>query len=789
MKYIINKILITFLLIIFTQNIYNQTNTISGYVTDENTGETIIGATVVLKGTLNGTITDLNGFFTLSKIPEGLNTLNISHLSYITKEIQIDVDQKKSVLDVIKLSPDLKKISEVAIVEIKPDEIGDKQVEISQLEITPKAIKSIPTARNDIFKAIKYLPGIGDGETFSPLYSARGGDPSENLVMLDGVVMYNPYHYVTTSGIFNVQTVKKIDILVGGFGAEYGGRNSSILYITTKDGNLNEIHGEIEPSTTHTKAFIEFPVNEKSSITAAGRYYYDLPGMFFLGGRSWFYDLNLSYTNRINNKNRLTLKLFSSLDRVNQDINTMFSYFSNTFDDIDVYDDMDIDMKNNWGAHAITGILKTIISPKIYLRTQVYGSFHSSDNFSGMKFRFPVEEEGILVQMDYNTSFKAKIKDLSAKSTLNINLTNNNTVKLGIEYNDYYFKNSAIINDIDKGENIRSPNLISTFIEDKIMIGRLIIRPGVRATNYNYYGNWLLEPRFNSSFNVTNNFKINAAWGQFNQHIISMNTQEYEVNQMLDYYYPLKDRKPLQSIQYLIGFEKNISYHSNVSVNFYYKEMPTTYMFDLNEDAVERFSFSDILLKGTGESYGAEILWKGNWKKFSGWLSYGYAKSYRSYNEIMDGKKFLFDYDRTHSFKTIVNYKITENIDYNTSLLVLTGLPRTIERTQQSFYYYDPISNQYGFYFFGISETKNNARLPFHLGLDFGIKKEIRNGFGYDLMNYFNFKESYLNITVSNVFFFRRNVIWYFGLPTMNKYLPVGINFFPSFSVGYTLKF
>ncbi len=770
-------------------NIYSQNNTISGYIIDENTGETIIGATVLLKGTLNGTISDINGFFTLSKIPDGKINIKISHISYNTQDLNLDIHQKNTILNSIKLSPDLKSINEVAIVEIKPDEIGDKQVEISQLEITPKAIQSIPTARNDIFKAIKYLPGIGDGETFSPLYSARGGDPSENMVMLDGVVMYNPYHYVTASGIFNVQTVKKIDILVGGFGAEYGGRNSSILYITTKDGNLNETHGEIEPSTTHTKAFIEFPINDKSSITAAARYYYDLPGTFIFGSRSWFYDVNLSYTNRLNNKNRLTLKMFSSLDRINQNPNAFFSYFSGTFEDIDVYDDMEIDMINNWGAHAITAILKTIISPKIYLRTQVYGSFHSSDNYSAMKFRFPIEEDGMLIKMDYNTSFKSKIHDLSAKTTLNYNVTNNNTIKLGLEYNDYYFRNSAIINDIDKGKTVRAPNLISAFMEDKITFGRLIIRPGLRAANYNYYGDWLIEPRINGTFNVTNNLKINAAWGQFNQYIISMNTQEYEVNQMLDYYYPLKNKKPLQSTHYMLGFEKNISYHSNVSVDFYYKDMTTTYMFDLNENEIERFSFSDILLTGTGESYGAEILWKGNWKKLSGWVSYGYAKSTRSYPEIMDGKKFLFDYDRTHSLKTIVNYKITDKIDYNTSLLILTGLPRTIERTQQSYFYYEPATNQYGFYFFGINETKNNARLPFYLGLDFGIKKEIRSGFGYDLMNYFNFKESYLNVTVSNVLFIRRNVIWYFPISTWDKYLPFGINFLPSFSVGYTLKF
>ena len=199
-------------LILFCFNTLAQNKTVSGYVVDADNRETIIGATVVVKGSTKGVSTDINGFFQLSGLKTGEYTLVFSHLSYQGIEKKIKIENEGLLLNEIELQPLVTTLNEISVIGIKPDRVGDKEIETSQIELTLKAIESIPTARNDVFKAIKYLPGVEATEPFSPLYSVRGGDPGENKVILDGVTIYNPYHFAISSGIFNVQTIKNIDL-------------------------------------------------------------------------------------------------------------------------------------------------------------------------------------------------------------------------------------------------------------------------------------------------------------------------------------------------------------------------------------------------------------------------------------------------------------------------------------------------------------------------------------------------------------------------------------------------
>ncbi len=782
------KKLYIFLFLLFISAIgYSQSYTVSGYVTDSKTGETLIGVTVVLKSTQQGITTDGNGYFRMSSIKPGEYTLQFSYVGYKKVEKTVRVINKSILLNETALEQEVIELKDVIITAARPDTVGDKEIETSQIKLSSHTILNIPSANGDIFKAVKYLPGIEATDLNSPLYTARGGDPSGNLVLLDGVAIYNPYHFASSDGIFNIQSIKNIDLLVGGFGSEFGGRNSSILYITTKDGNRNSLHGEFEPTTTNSKVFAEFPVGKRGSMMVAGRYFYDIPSYFINSCKSYFYDFNISYTDRLNERNRITIKLFNSKDDMTFLPDRLLAYIDNSFN-MDIYNDTHMKLNNSWSNKAATAILKTVISPSVFLKTQVYGSFHSADNFSSMDLTIKPDSTSQEVKLYYNTNFRSKINDLCAKSVLNIKSDSINTIKIGAEFNSYYFSNGAQINDIDKGDNTRSPLLFAGFIEDKIKLGNVIIRPGIRASLYSYNSNWQYEPRVNLGANLPFDIKFKAAWGIYYQNIISMNTQEYEINQFLDYYYPLKNHKPTKSIHYILGFEKPVFKNSSLSLDMYYIDMPVTYTFNLNQSELEARTFSDKLQQGTGKSYGIEVMFKANFEKFSGWISYSISKSSRSYPYIMNGKSFLFDFDRKHSFKAIVNYKIAPRLTYNFSLIALSGLPKTIETTLQSYYYYDPTTGSIGSYPFGISPTKNNARLPAVIELDMGIIKKIRNGFGAELVDFLRADESYFTLTISNLLFLRRNVIWYF--PTGgNKYIPIGFNYFPTVTAGYIIKF
>lgn len=784
-------ILIIFIIFCSITFVNAQKFGVSGYIVDQENRETIIGANILIKGSLKGVSTDINGYFYLPGLEQGDYILEIRHISYKNVEKNVSIQGQSLVLGEIALKPLINTLDEISVIGIRPDEVGDKEIETSQLQLTPKAIESIPTARNDIFKAIKYLPGIEGTEAFSPLYSVRGGDPGENKVIMDGMTIYNPYHFATSAGTFNVQTIKNIDIFVGGFGAEYGGSNSSILHITTKDGDKNELHGELYPSLMQTKALLEFPAGKNASIMVGGRYFYDMQSAFIFYDNSFFYDFNFSYTNRINNKNWLGIKLFSSQDKTTYDFSTFYGLLGNSFD-TDIYDNLDLGLDNKWQNIATTVYLKKILTPSIYLNAQVYYTSHQSKNDSYMDMVFDTEdEEGVTydIKLDYNTHFTSLIQDITAKTDINFKIGMHNALKAGFEQNYYLFENGAAINDIDKGLEKREPQKSAAFIENKFKIAGFIIRPGLRITNYSLNSEYFIEPRINLSLNLSRSITLKMASGIYYQHIISMNTMEYEVNQFLDYYYPLGNVDPSKSIQYIVGIEQKLFENQlTLKTDFYYKDIENTYTFDLISSEAESYTFSDKIQAGNGRAYGMESMLKGSIDKWSGWVSYTLSYADRSFPHIMDGKRYPYEYNRIHSLNTLLNYQINPRLSYSTTLVLMTGQPRTLESFYQNHYYYDPQNGKLDYFPIYGASAKNNARLPMVIEWDIGLKKRLRNGFGAELQEWLKADESYVNVTFGNLLFFRRNVSWYF--PTGGeKYIPIGFNYIPYINAGYILKF
>lgn len=767
-----------------------QKATLSGVVTDAETGETLVSANIILKtDNFKGTVSDVNGFFSLPGIDNQTFNVEFSFVGYKSIVKTIDFSSQKNQFIEVALSPSDIELGQINVIETGTDRLGDRDIEISQHTLTTKAIRSIPTARNDVFKAIKYLPGIEATEPFSPLVSVRGSDPGENLIMLDGVTIYNPYHSLSSASIFNMQTVKHVDLLVGGFGAEYGGRNASVINIATKDGNNSGIHGEVNPSTAESKVFLEFPVGEKSTMMVAGRFNYDIAGNFLLYSNNYFSDLNLSFTHRFDAKNSLTLKFFASRDNTDMDFNSFYKYFGNSFDMPmedgismkDIFNDMSIKYINKWKNTIGTAIWKSVLGPRLYLRAQVYASMHGAENFSELSMQ--VED----LIFDTSSRFKSKVHDYSGKFSLNYKPLMWNEIKVGAEYNNYFFYNASEVNRFDIGAAQKTPHLISYFVEDKLSIGKLSIRPGLRITQFNG-GKIMYEPRFNAVCNFDGALKLEAAWGRYNQHIISMNTQEIELNQFLDYYYPLDNGLPSKSEHFIVGIEKVINKNNTLLLDLYYKDISRTYTFDLLLDRYEAFALSDKIIAGSGKSYGLELMWKGNFGKLSGWGSYSLSKSTRSFPNIMDGEEFDYDYDRRHSIKAVMNYQATKRISYSGSFIAQSGVPKSIENTMQMYYIYEPLTGSMVYSPQYVVNKKNASRLPWLIYLDLGLQKKVVSGFGKNISDFFGADESFLVVNVSNVLFFRRNVLYYIPF-TDGIRIPMGDNYLPTVSAGYTIKF
>ncbi len=778
MKYLVFVILLMGVFPTFAQK-YK----LSGIITDKISGETLVGATVFLKGDVQkGTTTDANGFFSFSGLSTEVLNVEFSFIGYLTIYKIINIKSPNNSFLEIQLEQSDVLIDQVNVVESGYEKMGDVDIEISQYNLTPKNIQIIPTARNDVFKAIRYMPGVEPTEPLSPLVSVRGSDPGENLIMLDGVTIYNPYHFMSSSGIFNMQTVKNVEMMVGGFGAEFGGRNSSVINISTKDGDKSGVHGEVHPTTSETKLFLEFPVGEKSTMMIAGRINYDLLGNFLFYSNNYFYDMNLSFTHRINSRNWLTVKYFGSKDKTNMDFNYIYKYMGNSIGMEEYFNDMSLKWINRWNNNIVTAHWKSVLTSNLFLKAQIYGSLHYADNFSEMVMN--VED----MVFDTSTRFKSKVNDWCAKFTLDYSPFFWSNIKAGAEYNFYFFENGSEINSVDNGIAEKSPQLLSFFLEDKLTFGNFQIRPGLRGSRFDGK-NLRFEPRINANLYLEGGFKLQAAWGKYIQHIVSMNTQEFEFNQFLDYYYPLNGKEPSISYHYIFGAEKKINKNNTVSVDIYYKDIARTYSFDLMQDQYYAFQLSDKIVEGKGRSYGIELLWNGSFNNLSGWASYTLSRSTRSFPHFMDGKEYDYDYDRRHSIKFVLNYQANKRISYSGSFIAQSGVPRSIENTLQMFYMYEPLTGTMIYSPQYTNNIKNGVRMPWLIYLDFGLRKEIVSGFGRDLADFFNADESYLTVNIYNALFFRRNVLYFIPAGGINTMIPVGDNYFPIISAGYTIKF
>lgn len=784
------RVIITIALIVSCTQLWAQKNTLSGIVYDAQTGETLIGTSIVVKGSITvGTATDLNGFFSLPGIEENSGSIVVSFIGYTLKEIRFDFNEKKDAFIEVKLVPLLVEIDQVSIVALSNDLGIDREVETSQHRLSPKAMSIIPTARNDVFRAIKFLPGVEATEPLSPLVSVRGSDPAENLIMLDGVTIYNPYHFISSSGIFNMQTVKNVDLLVGGFGAEYGGRNSSVIHISTKDGTKDGIHGEVHPSTVESRVFVEFPVNNKTTMMVAGRLNYDIIGNFIMQSDNYFYDANVSLTHRVNSRNRIDVKYFGSKDHTSMNINTLYKYIGNSMQRwltdtlmAEVFNDLNFIWENQWRNNIGTVIWKSVITPKLFFRVQSYMSLHNANNFSQMKMKFDD------IVFNTSTRLKSQVSDYTVKASLNYKPFYWNEITLGGEYSKYLFSNGSEINGIKGATATEKPQLLSLFAEDKLKWGNLVVRPGVRLSNFERRG-YEIEPRVNMTYTVNNGLKFKAAFGKYYQYIISMNTQELEFNQFLDYYYPLINREPSTSYHFIIGAEKRINKNHQLSADIYFKNIARTYTFDLMQSQFEAFAFSEKIFEGWGESYGMELLWKGQFSSVSGWLSYSLSRSIRSFPNIMDGAVYLYDYDRLHNIKGVISYQATDRISYSADFIFQSGKPGSVENSLQMFFMHEPITGETYYSPQYTIDQKNSSRMPWIMSISLGLEKRVVKGFGKDIADFFNADESYFVLSVQNILFLRRNVNYYFPIQGFDKYFPMGFDYLPVVNAGYTIKF
>jgi hypothetical protein len=767
-----------YLLLILVLTLGLQAASISGYVVDEKTGEAIIGVNVIVENTNCGAATDLKGFFLIHKIPSGKWTLRFSHISYTEMQQTVTLQDRALFIGTVRLIPRALETKAIEVIGER-GKLIEKDLDIASFQVEPLILFETPQLNKDVFQILKLSPSVSISDPLSPQLHVRGSDPGENLIQLDGITIYNPQHFLGSQAIFNPYSIKDIEMLVGGFDAEYGGRNSSILNITTREGHQSEVHGEFWPSTSGLSGAIEFPVKKQATAMISGRILTDLTMRVLMGSPNVMADFNGSYLQKLG-KTQLRLTTFYARDYLDYSLDNLLIYFPNDF-----YESFREAFVTNTDNRAIGLQTHTLLTPNLLLETRLYHSGASASNRSEVDFVFSDTVSHLDRVIKYRTEIHNSIRDYTAKANLSLFTFWKQTFKLGWEQNYLTFYN-RVGSLLDSNSSRQATHLQAFYLQDKIELGRWTIKLGGRTTRLLPSTRWYFEPRLALAWHLGLT-TLKAAWGHYQQHLTTLDSRNREFIQFLDYYYSLDGHPPVESVHYILGIEGFLTEKLEYSVTGYYKDLRRLYR--LEYDAARNSDdLNDVLEAGKGTAYGLEFLVRGSLGQLSGWVSYTYSHGTRSYPTLQDGQEYYYDGDQPHNLKLLLMYKLTKAITASTTFQFSSGYPRTWPVGRYNQYFYDPVENSVGGFPRDLTPAKNNVRYPPRIVWDVGWKKQLREGFGYHLAEYLGLKEAIMSMTIRNILFLYRNPYYYFYFPDYGYY-GFGLEYFPSINFGYTLRF
>ncbi len=667
-----------------------QRITVNGYVKDAASKEILIDAIVANLADHSGTVTNQYGYFSIPVKTKDTIALLFSFAGYqsVVKKIASKTDIQIEVLLVSGTA-----LQGVTISAARNDD-NVKKPQMGVIDVPVSAIRELPAllGERDILKIIQLLPGVQQGAEGTAGFYVRGGNIDQNLIQLDEATLYNPNHLFGLVSTFNVNALNSVKLIKGGFPAQYGGRLSSILAVSMRDGSKTKYQGEAGIGLLAANLTLEGPIQkEKSSFIISGRQSYINLLLQPLTSNSTsyaFYDLNAKVNYELGNKDHFFLSAFRGNDNASYTGANSLNYAV------------------NFGNSAALLRWNHIYQNGLFSNTSlIYNDYHLQLGTS---------------QSNYYEVLYTGVTDVNAKTAFTASLNNNHTIRFGADYVYHTLFPGTFSAKIPKKGNLlninkdsierRFSNEIALYANDDYQAtDKLSLSYGVRAPFFAASGKtyFFIEPRLTLQYLINTQTSVKASFTQMNQfvHLIANNTASLPADIWLSSNALIK---PQSSTQYAIGLFKNFMDNDmEASAEVYYKSMQNQVLFKEGTVLSLTTNLDAQLTFGKGKSYGIELFVKKRFGRLTGWASYTLSRTDQQFAELNFGKAFPASFDRTHNLALVASYQLSKHWTLSADFVLTSGKPYTLPAGK--IIAYDGGSLYDGYYY--DYTNRNNSRL------------------------------------------------------------------------------
>ncbi len=698
--------------------------TISGFVREQGSRESLIGVNVYIPGSTTGTSTNQYGFYSLTLPESDSVTLAFSFVGYqavvrmlsLRKNNELNVDLTAGTL-----------LEAVEVLGDAPERVSES-VQMSAVEIPIAQIKKVPAllGEKDVLKVLQLMPGVQKGSEGSSGLYVRGGGPDQNLIILDDALVYNASHLFGFFSLFNGDALKSVELTKGGFPARFGGRLSSVLEMTMKEGNKEKLHGEAGIGLIASRLTLEGPLkkNKSSFLISGRRTYADALARPFIrngDGGYYFYDLNAKVNYDFSRRNKLYLSGYFGRDRFFIRERADGGRFRAGID---------------WGNATGTLRWNHLFSEKLFTNTSLIFT----------DYRFKIYETSKESNGDeFSLRYSSGIRDITVKHDYDFFPTPRHFIKFGLASTMHRFTPSAIVlKDTQAGEQRREVETIDVvesgvYLEDTYKpFAKMKVNAGIRLShfagkNMNYFRG---EPRLAAAYSLADDLSVKASYARMNQYVHLMSNTG--IGLPTDLWVPsTPEIAPQQSGQVAAGIAKDFTetglaltlegYYKKMSNVLGYKEGASFLLLNDGPENANQVRWENNVTSGQGWSYGTEVLLQKKTGRFSGWAAYTLSWTQLQFDELNFGKKFYARYDRRHDISLVGIYEISPRITLSGTWVYGTGSALTLPLAQITTREHNPLSPDSRNSYFSSSSAytygdKNSFRMAAYHRLDAAIQ-------------------------------------------------------------------